>query len=136
MNLRTLLASVVLLSASGAVQAQDYPGMFFRLTKSGKCQASPGDLILVAVPADFLAGPDNSANRLKVEIEGTGLSKKPYVVRTLPTPRTPEVPGEIQAYVPVEGPGNATLTVTPISGKDKPGKPLIIKVTVVVDAPG
>lgn len=136
MKIHTLLAAVVLLSASGAAQAQEYPGLFFRYTKSGNCQASPGDLILVAFQADFLAGPDNSASRLKVEIEGSGLSKKHYVVRTLPTPRTPKVPGEIQAYVPVEGPGDAKLTVTPISGKDKPGKPVVIKVSVVADAPG
>jgi hypothetical protein len=136
MHLRALLTTGVLLFACGAARAQDYPGLLHRLTKSVSYEASPGDLILVAVPADFLAGPDNPAARLKVEIEGTGLSKKPYVVRTLPTPRTPKVPGEIQAYVPVEGPGSATLTVTPISGKDKAGKPLVIKVSVAADAPG
>ncbi len=76
----------------------------FQVHQVGELPGFPGDLILIAFQADFLAGPDNSASRLKVEIEGSGLSKKHIRRRTLPTPRTPKVPGEIQAYVPVEGP--------------------------------
>lgn len=135
MKIRTPLAAAVALSASGAAQAQEYPGLLHRLTRSVSYQDSPGDMILVPFQADFLADLDNSASSLKVEIEGTGLSKKHYVLRTPPTPRTPKVPGEIQAYIPVEGPGDAKITVTPISGKDKLGKPVIIKVSVAADAP-
>lgn len=136
MNFRSLLTLGVLMSACGLAHAEDYPGLLHKLTKPGFYEVSPGDMIVVAVPSNFSTGPNNPAAKLKVEVEGTGLLVKTYVVRTQPTPRMPGAPGEIQAYVPVEAPGNATLTVTPISVQGKSGKPLVFKVAVVADAPG
>jgi hypothetical protein len=133
-NCLALWTTGALVLACGMARAEGEPGLLLRLTKSVSCEASPGDMIVVAVPSNPSTGPNNPAAKLKVEVEGAGLSAKTYVVSTPPAPRRPGAPGEIQAYVPVEGPGNATLTVTPISGKGKPGKPLVFKVTVAADA--
>ncbi len=136
MKYRALMTTGVLLATCGVVRADGYPGELLRHTESASFEAAPGDLILVAVPSNPSTGPNNPAAKLKVEIEGTGLSQKSYVVQAPPARPRPGAPGEIQAYVPVEAPGSATLTVTPISGNGQPGKPLVFKVTVAADAPG
>jgi|GEM_PF-4364238 len=134
MKCRALLTTSVLVLMGGMAHAESGPGLLHRLTRSASREAAPGDLLVVALPSNPSTGPNNPAARLKVEIDGTGLSAKTYVVLTPPTPRMPGARGEIQAYIPVESAGNATLTVTPISGQGKPGKPLVFKITVAADA--
>ncbi len=117
------------LSASGAAQAQEYPGLFFRYTKSGNCQGfsrrpHPGRLSgrLPRRPRRQLR-----IKRLKVEIEGERpRRRKHYVVSDAAHPaarrrfRARSRPTS-RSRVRV----TAKLTVTPISGsKDKPGKPV------------
>lgn len=133
MKYRALLATGVLAMTCGAAHAQDEPGQLHRLTKPGAYQAAPGDLIVVAMQSNPSTGPANPAAKLKVEVKGTGLAAKSYVVFVPPAKPIPGAPGEIHAYVPVDAVGNATLTVTPISGTGQAGRPMEFTIKVSED---
>ncbi len=107
MNFRSLLALGVLISACGLAHAEDYPGLLHKLTKPGVLRGSrPGDFDCGRRAVQFLHRPQQPRRQTpEVEVWGTGLSAKTYVVRTLPTPRKPGAPGEIQAYGPGRGTG-------------------------------
>jgi hypothetical protein len=91
------------------------PGRLLRLDREGSYTVRAGDLILVALDQHPPDGRDFPNGYLKVIPKGKGLSANSYVVTA--TPAIPSGNGdEIQAYIPVESEGEATLTVVSYFG--------------------
>ena len=123
-------ACALALSVDAFGAGDDFPGRLVRLARAGSHRAEAGDLVVIVLASNPSTGPANPAAKLKVEVRGEGLAKKAIVVFAPPARPLPGAPGEIQAYLPAEGEGDATVIVTPIDGKGEAGQPIEYRVKV------
>ncbi len=133
------LASTMALTMVGMATAQEpTPGKLVRLEKAGTYEAQVGDLIEIDQNTYSDSGPEYFITNVKVEIKGEGvLPRKATIVLVPPSGNGPggrPAPGatsELRAYLPAEGTGDATVTLTPIgaNGKPRDSKVFTIKVS-------
>lgn len=128
MQIGLRVVACLLLAGCGAAFGADSPGELKRLTRSGTYDVNAGDLIVIAVPSNPSTGPANPAANLKVDVKGKALAAKAYIVFAPPARPIPGAPGEVQAYIAVEGEGEATVAVTLINGKGDEGDTLNFKI--------